>query len=401
MKERLRSVLSASVWNIAGMVTMNMAAQFVVYPAWNRTLGSERYGDILFLIPLGSGCNYARMRASTAGPTRNTPYLVLLGGASLLPLPLGLLIARFAGVALTPAGWGFYILLICATMWRFYADVEYRLTLNYKGSFCYYILISIGYLGGILLFGATGLWPLALLPGELLGLAWVLWRGRVLRPDAAPARSELVPALRLLALLAGSEFLSNLIFNGDRILLRLLAGGTAVTVYYLASLLGKTISLVTTPLNSVLMGYLSRYKGRLTVRLMHGITAACLLAVPLLALCCTAASVILIAVLYPAEYAQVRGYFFIGNAAQVAYFLTNMVTVLLLRFSKARYQAVVNVLYAVGFCAVCAPAAALWGVDGFCAGLLAVNLLRLGTALGLGYRTAGMLQNGEQQHEDQ
>lgn len=157
MRERLKSLLSASVWNIAGMVTMNMAAQFVVYPAWNRALGSKRYGDILFLlslmnivaIPLGSGCNYARMRASAAGPTRSTPYLVLLGAASLLPLPLGLLAARFAAVELTPAGWGFYILLICATMWRFYADVEYRLTLNYKGSFCYYIFISIGYLAAI------------------------------------------------------------------------------------------------------------------------------------------------------------------------------------------------------------------------------------------------------------
>ncbi len=396
MRERAKKLFTDSLWNIVGMMTMNMAAQFILYPAWNRAYGSERYGDILYLLSLmnivavsmGSSCNYARMRESSRGHTRNTPYLLLLAALSVLLLPLAAVAARCAGVRSTGAETVCYMLLAVATMWRYYIDVEYRLTLNYKGSFRFYVLMGAGYLAGIALLRFTGTWPVALLLGEALGFVYVLARGSVLRPDGAPDRTEQRAVLRLFSLLVGADLLSSLIFNGDRILLRTLVDGTAVTVYYLASLLGKTISLITTPLNSVIMGYLARYKGRLTVRMMNAVTLGCMVAVFALAGCCTVASVVLIRLLYPLEYDQAHSYFFVANAAQVAYFLANVVTLLLLRFSEARYQMVVNVLFALSFCVVCIPVTILWGLPGFCAGLLGINLFRLCFALGLCYRAA-------------
>ena len=46
----VKRVMSDSVWSIAGLVLMNAVAQFAVYPVWNRELGNERYGTILYLI---------------------------------------------------------------------------------------------------------------------------------------------------------------------------------------------------------------------------------------------------------------------------------------------------------------------------------------------------------------
>lgn len=396
MKDRAKKLLSDSMWSIVGMVTMNMAAQFILYPSWNRVYGSERYGDILFLLSLmnifavsaGSSCNYARMRESVRGETRNGPYLMLLSALSALLLPLAALAAKCTGVRSTWQETVCFMLLAAATMWRFYLDVEYRLSLDYRGSFRFYIIISVGYMAGIALLRVTDVWPLALLPGEAAGICYVLARGRVLRPDGRPDREQMRSVTRLFSLLVGADLLSSVIFNGDRILLRTLAGGTAVTIYYLASLLGKTISLITTPLNSVIMGYLARYKGRLTVRMMHLISAGALAAVLVLAAGCTVGSLILIRILYPREFDQVRGYFFQANAAQVTYFLTNVITVVLLRFSKARYQMVINGLYVLSFCAVCIPVTMAWGLPGFCGGLLGINLFRMCVALGLGYRTA-------------
>ena len=74
-----KKLLSDSAWSIAGLVLMNMTAQFAVYPLWNRELGNDAYGRILYLIAgmniiavsMGVACNYARMKASAEGKTEN------------------------------------------------------------------------------------------------------------------------------------------------------------------------------------------------------------------------------------------------------------------------------------------------------------------------------------------
>ena len=73
----LKRVAGDSIWSIAGLTLMNLTAQFAIYPLWNRQLGNEKYGRILFLIAamnilavsMGSACNYGRMKESTGGKT--------------------------------------------------------------------------------------------------------------------------------------------------------------------------------------------------------------------------------------------------------------------------------------------------------------------------------------------
>ena len=391
----VRRVLGDSAWSIAGLVLMNVTAQFAVYPVWNRQLGNEAYGRILFLISamnilavsMGTACNYGRMKESAVNETRNAAYLKLMGIASAAAVPYMLGVSLISGTRLGAGEMVCLILLTVATLWRFYADVEYRLSLNYKGFFLYYLAIACGYGAGVGLFLLTGLWPLALLPGEIAGVAVVALRGRVLRGDRDTDESTR-HIIRLVLTLLVTEVINNLIFNGDRVLLNLALDGTAVSLYYQASLLGKTMALVATPLNSVLIGYLARYRGGLDRKLM-GITAGGCLGLLLLATAgCTLASHILIRLLYAQNYELVRGYFWVANAAQAAYFLSNIAATVLLRYCRIRYQLYINIVYAAGFCALCIPAALAAGLDGFCGALLAVCLIRLGTVLALGYRSA-------------
>ena len=76
-----------------------------------------------------------------------------------------------------------------------------------------------------------------------------------------------------------------------------------------------------------------------------------------------------------------KSYFFIANAAQVIFFVTNVVTTVLLKFAKMRCQLIVNVFYGVGFCILCIPVAYLYGLDAFCYALLVVNMIRYIIAL--------------------
>ena len=402
---KLKSIFTDTIWSMAGLVLMNVVAQFAVYPYWNRVLGSEEYGNIIYLlavmnilaISVGSGVNYARMRQSADVETENRPYLLLMAAGTALSL-LVLVALYFIGLLhIRPAEFGLFCLLTVATMWRFYADVEYRLHIDYKGYFFYYLVISLGYLIGIALFRATGLWPLALLPGELAGLALVLWRGSIFKWEKAFRVEDFSPVLRLALLLVGGDVLSYLTFNGDRLILRWSAGGSAVSIYYIASLFGKTMTLVTTPLNGVLVGHLARYDGKLSLKLMRLVTVLSAAAVLLATVACVAASIIVLPFLYPAEFVEVRPYLLIANAAQVFYFVGSVQTAtVLLRFTPARNQMIVVIVHGVLFVAVCVPLALLHGLVGFCWGVLLVNAIRLIVCFTLEYLSCERNHQNEQ-----
>lgn len=394
---KIKSVFSDTLWSIVGLSLMNIAAQFAVYPYWNRTLGREAYGNIVYslgimnvlAISIGSGINYARMRRSAEGTTSNNPYMLLLTAGSILSVFLLVLLKMLGLLHLDISDFFCYCLLTTATLWRFYADVEYRLRINYKGYFFYYFLIGIGYLFGIILFKITKLWPMALLPGEVLGLLYVLWRGSIFRIEREPLEASFSPILRLAVLLVGTNLLSHLIFNGDRIILQLFAGSTAVTIYYIASLFGKTMTLITTPLNSVLVGHLAKYDGKLTIKMMNSVFCISLLVIILATILCVIASWVILPVIYPADFPRVKHYLVLANMAQIIYFIGNVLnTSILLRFTQARNQVIVTTIHAVLFIVISIYATKRFGFTGFCWSLLVINTLRLFICLILGYMGA-------------
>ncbi len=383
-----------TIWSIAGLVFMNVIAQFLVYPLWNRSLGTEAYGNVVYClaimniiaVTIGISANYARMRASVDGKTSNFPYLMILSIGSFVSLLLLLLLKAVNILSLSPRDFWLFCLLAIVTMWRFYSDVEFRLNINYVGYFIYYLIIGLGYLIGIGLFRVTGSWPLALLPGEVAGLIYVMIRGSIFQRDKNDKHIEWKPTIRLFLILVGSELASQAVFNGDRVLLRLMINGSAVTVFYIASLLGKTATLVTTPLNGVLIGYLARYNGILTKKMMHMVTLLCVGAVALGTLLCVIASYILLPIMYPSDFPAAKDLLIVANMAQVIYFVGNVMTAsVLLRFTRSGNQLKVNVLYIVYFCVFCISLTYRFGVEGFCYGLLISNISRLLTCLFMAY----------------
>ena len=393
MWKKAKNFLSDSIWSVMALVFVNAISQFVVYPTWNRQLGADKYGTILslvavmniFSISVGSAVNYTRM-TTDGGDKKNNPYLAVLFASSLAFIIVPFIIYRVEGEAFTFWEPVLFWLLMCSTMFRYYLDVEYRLTLNYRGYFFYYFVIGIGYLVGTLLFRFLNVWILALLAGELLSIICVRSHGHILTFDhehTSIARYRWV-ATKAYTIFTGN-MISSLVFNGDRLLLNFLLDGTSVTIYYLASLLGKTMSLITTPLNSVIIGYLARYKGHLTTKIMNFIVFFSFIITILATALCWLASDVLIPILYPKEYDLVKPFFVLANLSQILYFISGAISALLLRFSKAKYQVYINVIYAAVFLAACIPLTARYGMYGFCDVLLIANIVRFSYAIMLGY----------------
>lgn len=389
--------LGDSLWSIMGLVLMNAVMQIVAYPLLARIFGESGYGDIQYLmayiniitVSMGSAANLARMTAPAEERMRgNGDYNLFLLGVALLGIPFTLLISRYGGVEMDKATVICYYLLFVGMTFRFYADVSYKLTLRYRRYFLYYLFISIGYGIGAVLVWKTRIWPLALLPGELMGILYAYVADGTLRRRGFHPTSRFGWVSKCVLLFFVSEGISNLIFNVDRLILKLLIGSSAVTVYYLATLVGKTVSLVTTPLNSVLIGYLARYNGHLTRRIMKWIILASIASFVLFTGVCMLGGYIVLFVLYPAELDAAKSFLLIGSLAQVIYFTTSFVTVILIRFASKAYQVVINGIFGACFFGIGIPATVFGGLWGFAIAMVAANGIRWLVAVMLGWRKA-------------
>ena len=148
---KLNSIFTDTMWSIAGLALMNVAAQFVVYPYWNMVLGTEAYGNIVYLlaimnvmaISVGVGINYTRMRQSVDGKTTNKPYNLLMVSGNVVSIAVLLLFKVTGIIIIGTSDFILFCILTVITMWRYYADVEYRLSINFKGFFLYYFSYTI------------------------------------------------------------------------------------------------------------------------------------------------------------------------------------------------------------------------------------------------------------------
>jgi O-antigen/teichoic acid export membrane protein len=369
-------------------------AQIVVFPLYARRFGEVGYGDLQYLmafvnvltVAVGTAANYARMSAPEGEREQNSgDYNLLLLVVAALGLPLTLLVRRFGGVAMDTPTYVCYYLLFVAMAFRYYADVAYKITLHYRRYFGYYLTIAVGYAVGAFLVWQTGIWPLGLLVGEALGVALAYLTCPQLHRRGLTLSRDWRRSLSLVAVLFLAEGVANLILNVDRILLKLLLGASAVTVYYLATLLGKTMSLLAVPLNGVLIGYLVRYNGKLTRRAMRGITLGSIGLLLLGTLACTVGGYLMLLLLYPAELAAVTPYLLVGSLSQVLYFTTSMIMVVLIRFAKKTYQIYINAVFGVAFVGLGVPATLLFSLQGFAVAMVIAGALRYLTALALGF----------------
>lgn len=391
---KYRAQLGDSLWSILGLVLMNAIAQVLLYPFLAKSLGKVGYGNMQYLlayiniIAVSAGCaaNLARMTADEkARMEANGDYHLFLLAIALFSVPFVWLIRRFGGVGMDARTTVAYYFLLLAMLLRYYADVAYKLTLNYRRYFVYYLIIGVGYVGGLFLFRATGIWPLALLPGEAAGVLFAYTVGPTLRRHAFRLSPAWRHAFRLVLVLLLSEGVSNLIFNADRLLLQRLIDGEAVTVYYNATLVGKMMSLITVPLAGVLIGYLARYQGGFTKKIMRTVLFSTLGVLLLGTAACFFGGYVWNYIFYRETFESVREYLLPGSFAQVLYFTTTLLTVVLIRFAKKIYQVYINGAFGLCFFGLAVPATLRFGIAGFAGAMTVAGIVRLAVAVVLGF----------------
>lgn len=253
--------------------------------------------------------------------------------------------------------------------------MEYKIKTNFLRYFIFYLFISVGYVLGIILFNLTGLWTIAILLGEIFAVGYAFFSTDIFRKRQKPSVKFKI-ILQSCGLLIISILLENLTLNADRLVLLALTNGTNVTYYYVASLFGKVVALLTVPINSLVISYLIRYEGDLTRKLWSIFTVSALVLGVLAVIGCYVGSIIILPILYD-WFAVVKSILMPSIISQVFFFISSVLLVILLRFFGEKKQFLLNLIYGITFFTTTIICTKLNGLNGFVYSSLAVNGLRL------------------------
>ncbi len=384
-----KQILNNTALTLCGGLLMNGVLQLLVYPWLNRELGSAPLGDLLFIMGLagilgpsvGQALNASRLVARRDYPVTNGDYdrLLLLFGGVGTAIVLLISFRSFGRILEIPL----IAVLLILMVFRYYGDVEYRISLNYRRYFVYYAVLTAGYLLGYLLYRLTGLWPLIFLCGEFLCLFYLWLTGSVFRRFFE--KSEYYAAVvRRGSFLILSYVITNVTLNLDRVVLYFLAEQLAVTQYYAVSLIGKTMVLLVIPINTIIISYLTRREKHLDRREFHRfVLAGCAVAL-LFFLIAQVVTPVFLKLFYSNLYPDVRPYITIVNASQILGLLAAYLFIVVLTFTGEKWQMILQVIHLIVIVSLSVPATVKAGLYGFSIAVLVANAVRVGVVIVFG-----------------
>lgn len=381
------------IYAILASMLPNFAQQFLLYPSFTRVLGDERAGQVLFFITLANTC------AMAFGGACNSVYLLArkkyaaVSGDFFCTLLILSVVSTvvcgvvFQGYAVSAWELVLVMLLIFLSIFRDYSFVDFQLRNDYAHYFLFSMIVSGGYVLFIPLFQLTGSWAMTLLPATFLGLVYVWWKGKIYRQPFV--RSEHFPAvMKDTTTLSGSYLLKYGAQNADRILLLPLVSGQAVTYYYIASLFSKTVSMLTGPINNLIISYLSQRKDPVDRKTFTAINILMLLCTVVGTAVVSLVSPWLLALpfLYPDQVEQVRGIIPLASLAQLLVICSSVIQTLDLVITAGRLQMFMQATYAIAYVVLAVPMTIVWGLEGFVVASCLAAALRYAVAFLVGYR---------------
>ena len=392
--EKQKRIVSNTAYTIGGALLMNGVLQILVYPLLNRFMGSDQLGELLYLMGLvailcpsvGQALNTSRLVVRRDYGVTNGDYDILLlvfGG-------IGTLVSLCAAKGSMTSGMTvlWTILLLMITIFRYYGDVEYRLNLNYRKYFCYYAVLTAGYVAGFGLYLLTENWFLVFITGEAACLVYLGATGTVFHEFFR--RSQWFKmALQRGGFLVFSYLITNLTLNIDRIVLEHLIGHLAVTQYYVTSLIGKTLVLLVAPVNTIIISYLTRKQERMGRKQFLMFTGIGLGVSFVFFIGAQVGTPLFVWLFYRDLYESVKGMMTVVNLSQILGVLSAYLFIVVLTFTEEKWQLILQIFHLILIVALVLFFTGSSGIMGFANAVLIANAVRVAAVILLGLWKSG------------
>lgn len=378
----IKSYSKDVMYSVLGLCIMNAVTQFIVYPVFQKRFGEVVFGDILSLISIiaimgtsfGCAANYSRIMAQTRHTDSSGDYNIFLMFVFAICTPIALIGIKCIDYC-SISNCLLYVLLMFMTILRYYNDIEFRLCVDYRGFFVYYFLIAVGNIVGIICINK--IWMIPLILGETLAFLYVVVNKKLYKRKLWNKSDNFDINKKSLVVLSVTFLLEAVVVNSDRLILQWLDGGKTVTVFYIATLIGKIIGMISAPINSVIVGHLSKYQGNITYSFFRKLGVIAILCAIILNMFCIVMSVVFIKVLYPNLFSEVVSYLWISNLGQIFYFVSGILCVVLMRFTNEKYQFYIQIIYFIVFFIIAVPLAFMFNLFGMFIAVLIASIVRI------------------------
>ena len=374
---------------MGGLLWMNAVLQIVVTPLLNRLMGAEQLGNLLYITGLvaiicpsvGQALNTSRLVVRRDCEVTNGDYdwLLLIFGA--IGSVAALVMSRNSITNMAMAAGVFIMFML--TVFRYYGDVEYRLNLNYRRYFIYYLLIGVGYLAGFVIYRITDQWLWIYLVGEAAALGYVAVTGSVFHKFFQRSDHFSV-ALERGFFLTLSYLITNTTMNMDRLVIKQILGNEQVTIYYVVSLIGKTLVLLIAPINTIVISYLTKRRELLNRSQFGKAVLAGGGVAGVFFLGCQVGTPLFVWLFYHDLFPSIKGLVTVVNLSQVLGLFSAFLFILVLTFTDEKWQLWIQLAHFVILLTTSVLAAKNYGMIGFAWACLGANTLRVVAVIALG-----------------
>lgn len=249
------------LYTCGAQVAINAIQHLFVFPWINKVSGPDYAGRILaclsivyiFSTTFGVGMSSIRLVEDRKCTGRNGDYLAIMGIGTVVLIIIAFVAKHFNFDPQVGIAW--FALLLIVNMIRVYGEVDFLKNLHFSKFFLYFVLISVGYIGGVFVYKLTNNWTHIFITGEFFAIIMLVARNMIFLPS--------FPSDKLLYLTKGvfllylSSIMVQMVTSGDRLILKYFLGDRIVTVYSSLSLAAKTANMVILPLGTLLLSYLT------------------------------------------------------------------------------------------------------------------------------------------------
>ncbi len=379
-------VLRNFVMNFFSYSLPTFVLQFVVQPIIAKKIGSDLNGQYLTLMSL----NYflVAITANVLNTVRLLQNAIYEKKGYSGDFNIFLSIYACLFVLVLPLGYCFfckkvdilditlYIIIGLLYLYHDYIFAQYRIQLNFKKILINNGVLVFGYLIGIALFlYVIQKWQIIIITSYLFGGVFDYYNTTFIREPLVKT-----PLFRITAQKIGSLTCANALNSSisyfDKLLLYPLLGGSQVSVYNTASLVGKMLILISAPLNSFVLSYLVRMNTiKIKIQRKYLVGAIGLLTIVYLG--CVLIGYPLTNLLYPDWARESQQFIPITVAASLFTLVGNLLNTIIIRFYKTSYQIAVQGANLALYLVLSLSFLYKWGLFGFSIGVATVAFIKM------------------------
>ena len=395
----MRRLLNRIKHGIAGNMILNIVAgavsvfalQLIILPYLGKLMDASEYGLLVTLLAmlnvipttLGNSLNNIRLlyRNKYESEKLDGDFSIMFVSEGIITVISAVVFSiYYFNQAGETSGLVIHIFLlaILAFMWmaREYFIVAFLLKLDYKRILINNCLLATGYFLGLGMYLLIGYWEVIYITGYAISLFYIsrntnIWKEKIKRTRLLPI------VVRENIIYIAASLLYRITSYADKMLLYPLIGGAKISIYYVATLSSKVITLIITPISGVMLSYLSKMKNadaKKSFKLVYCVGAVvCIIGYFI----CLLLSRPLLGLLYPQYVEDAMMYVPITTATIVIAVLISLINPFVLRYLKMKWQVVINLATVMVYVFAGLSLLKSNGLVGFCYGCLIANVVKL------------------------